>query len=188
MLAVEAESLPAAALLLQHGGRRAVGRSRLVRRADEVDGRREIVGAGGGDDGGAGEKEFGQGRRARQAEVEGKVLGGEDEALQKRRRGADLREVGDGFGGFDQGEERDGWSRRLSAAIITAPLLRCECVGNDVRDERQVRSRVDFGDDDGRQVWGLELVFVSKKKKRQLIGQISPLPSNLSTPIHFRPS
>lgn len=112
------------------------------------------MGASGGDDGRAGEEEFGQGRRPRQAQVEREVLGGEDETLQERRRGADLREVGDRFGRFDQCEERDGGSLRRAAL-----LLRCEGVGNDVRDEREVRSRVDFWDDNGRQVWGLELVF-----------------------------
>jgi len=59
------------------------------------------VRTGGRDDGGAGEEEFEEGRRACDGEVEGEVFGGEDEAGEMGRGAADGAEVGQGFGGLD---------------------------------------------------------------------------------------
>jgi hypothetical protein len=129
----------------------------FVGRADEVDGRWEVGGARGGHDGAAGKEELFQIRGAGQGEIEGEVLGGEDQAGEEMRgRGGDLREGGQGAGGFDEGEDRD----RL--------VLAGTGVSAHVGDEGEVAGRVDFGDDEGGEVAGLDhLVQVCEGEARR---------------------
>jgi len=74
LLAIEPQPLPVRALLHQH----LLGLRARVRRADEIDGAGQVCGARGRRDGGARVQELGQAGGARQREVEGEVLGGED--------------------------------------------------------------------------------------------------------------
>lgn len=81
--------------------------------AHQVDGGRHVEGPRVGGDGAAGVEEFLEGRRAREGEIEGKVLGGEDEAYEGvvdattlgASDAADVGEVEDGLGGFDESDE-----------------------------------------------------------------------------------
>lgn len=135
LLPVEAHG-PAAATLVLENGEAALA---LVLRADEVDGAGQAGGPGGGDDGGAGVQELVQAGRAGDGQVQGKVLGGEDEAVEERRGAADGGQVHDGAGRLDEGEELDGRAGGRGRA--------------EVREDRghkgQGGGRVDLGDDDG---------------------------------------
>ena len=63
------------------------------------------MGSSGGCDGGAGEEEFCKGRGAGDGEVEGEVFGCEDEAAEVGACGTNRGEGGEGFCGFDEGED-----------------------------------------------------------------------------------
>lgn len=106
---------------------------------------------GGRRDGAPRKQKLGQRRGAREAQIQREILRGKDQPLQQRRRFADLVQVGDRFGGFDEREDRErrpgGRSWRGFA----------EGVRDHVVDEGQVGGRVDFGDHEGGEVWGLEL-------------------------------
>lgn len=157
LLAVEAQ--PAAVLALVGEGAAAVVAAE--RGADEVDGRGQAVGARGGDDGAAGVEELAERGGAGEGEVEGEVLGGEDEAGEVGGGGADGGEVDEGFGGFDEGDEAEGLLGLLVGVLLGGGGSRGvavrEGVADDVGDEVEVRGGVYFGDDEGVEVGGLEL-------------------------------
>lgn len=145
---------PTATFLLQRRRRSSITSCRLIRRADQVNRGGEVRSTRGSCNHRAREEELGQGWCTSQAKVEREVFRGEDQTLEERGGRADLGEVCEGFGGFDEGEEGD-WG-----ALLALFLLR-ECVGDDVRDEGEVGRGVDFGEDDGGEVGGLKLFIFS---------------------------
>lgn len=138
--------------------------------ADEVDGGGEVEGAGGGGDGGARVEEFGEAGGAREGEVEGEVFGCEDEARKEGGGGADGGEGGEGEGGFDEGEDAEGFFGGIEEG--EGGKEGCggggggggtafgEKVLDYVCEEVQVGGGVAFGEDDGVEVGGGELVSV----------------------------
>lgn len=99
-----------------------------------------------GRDGPARVEEFRQGRRACKRHVERVILRREDEAIKEVGRCAtDLGEVAEGFRRLDQREDGDGVS-----------LCGGSAVRDHVADKGEVAGRVDFRDDEGGQVRGLE--------------------------------
>ncbi len=111
--------------------RRAASAAGPVGGAHEVDGRRQAVGARGGGHGAAGVQELGQHRRARQRHVEREVLRREDQAVERRRRRADLAQVDHGARRLDQRQQLD----RPPGADVA----------QHVRHEPQVRRRFHLG-------------------------------------------
>lgn len=140
LLPVEAQGLPVGALLLEPPEALAPP----VLGADQVDGAGQLGGAGSGDDGGAGVQELGEGRGAGEGQVEGEVLGGEDEAAQVGRGAADGGEVHDGAGRLDEGDDAHGVGRVVGGGVAVG-----RDVAEDVGDEGQVGGGVYLGDDEG---------------------------------------
>lgn len=135
LLSIEPQMLPTATFLLQRRRRSSVTSCRLIRRADQVNRGGEVRSTCSSCDHRAREEELGQGWCTSQAKVKCEVFRGEDQTLEERGGRADLGEVCEGFGGFDEGEE--GNRGTLLDLLVLLLLLR-KSVGNDVRDEGEV--------------------------------------------------
>ena len=160
LLAREAH-LAAARALCDERARRGVGEPLRVRRGRVGGQRRREAGVGGvhevddaGQAGGGGvrderlarEEELGERGRARQRQRQREVLGGEDEAREVRRRGADGAQVRDGARRLDEREDAD---RGLGAGGRVRGVPRRQQLAQDVGHEGEVGGGVDLGDDEG---------------------------------------
>lgn len=149
LLAVKPKALPVLALLLQD----ALALLAAELRAHQIDSGRQVRGARGRHNGAARIQELGQRGRACDAQIEREVLGREDETRKIRRGGADFAQICQCAGGLDERDELE----RVAVGGGRAGVAVREDVADYVGDEVQVGGLVDFGDDDGVDVWCFEL-------------------------------